>query len=282
MKAEVWETARVKRIVVCADDFGQSAPIDAGILTLARAGRLTAVSALALGPHFAADLPSLVATGVEVGLHLDLTEGLGGSPSSGLGGLIARSHLGLISRGPASEAMAGQLDAFERAAGRAPAFVDGHRHVHQLPVIRGLLLAQLERRYPSGCPAVRITVPRRHRGAKAALIAALGGRALRRAVDRRDLARNADFAGVYGFEPGAPYRALVQGWLASLEDGGLLMCHPGEPGDDVIGAARVAELAYLASPGFEADCARAGVLRVGFGSVRAPGKNFPAPPPLVS
>jgi predicted glycoside hydrolase/deacetylase ChbG (UPF0249 family) len=264
----VWEDGQVKRLVVCADDFGQSAPIDAGILSLARTGRLTAVSALPLGPAFTADLPALLATGVEVGLHLDLTEGLGGSPSSGLSGLILRSHLGLVGRAAVASAVARQLDAFERSAGRPPDFVDGHRHVHQLPVVRGLLLAELDRRYPAGGPALRITVPRHRRGAKAALIAALGGRALRRVVDRRGLARNADFAGVYGFEPEAPYRALVQGWLASLEDGGLLMCHPGEPGDDVIGAARVAELAYLASPGFEADCARAGVARVGFGALR--------------
>jgi predicted glycoside hydrolase/deacetylase ChbG (UPF0249 family) len=254
--------------VVCADDFGQSAPIDAGILTLARAGRLTAVSALALGPAFAADLPALRTTGVEVGLHLDLTEGLGGSPSSGLGSLILRSHLGLVDRAAVASAIARQVDAFERTVGRPPAFLDGHRHVHQLPVVRGLLLAELDRRYPADGPALRITVPRRPRGAKAALIAALGGRALRRAVDRSGRARNTDFGGVYGFEPEAPYRALVQGWLASLEDGGLLMCHPGEPGDDVIGAARVAELAYLASPGFEADCGRAGVARVGFGALR--------------
>jgi hypothetical protein len=97
-------------------------------------------------------------------------------------------------------------------------------------------------------------------------------------VDRRGLARNTDFAGVYGFEPGAPYRALVQGWLASLEDGGLLMCHPGEPGDDVIGVARVAELAYLASPGFEEDCARGEVVRVGFEALRDPAGAVQAAP----
>jgi chitin disaccharide deacetylase len=258
----------VKRLVVCADDFGQSRPIDAGILSLARAGRLTAVSALALGPALSGDLPALLDTGVEVGLHLDLTEGLGGSPSTGLGSLILRCHLGLVGRAAVASAIARQLDAFERSAGRAPAFVDGHRHVHQLPLVRGLLLDQLGRRYLADPPAVRTTVPRRGRGAKAALIAALGGRALRRALDRRGLPRNTDFAGVYGFDPGAPYRALMQGWLASLEDGGLLMCHPGEPGDDVIGAARVRELGYLASPEFEADCAAAGVVRVGFGAIR--------------
>jgi predicted glycoside hydrolase/deacetylase ChbG (UPF0249 family) len=252
------------RLVVCADDFGQSVPVDSAILRLATAGRLTAVSCLARGPAFARDLPALVATGVDAGLHLDLTEGTDGAPPTGLGGLIALAYLGALDRGALRRRIAAQLDAFERAAGRPPAFVDGHRHVHQLPAVRDALLAELAARPGGGpTPFVRATVPRRWRGPKAALIAALGGRSLRRALEARGLPHNRDFAGVYGFEPGAPYRALVQGWLASLEDGGLLMCHPGDASDDVISAARVAEAAYLGSPQFEADCAAAGVRRVG-------------------
>jgi hypothetical protein len=62
------------------------------------------------------------------------------------------------------------------------------------------------------------------------------------------------------------------------------MCHPGEPGDDVIGAARVEELGYLASPEFEADCAAAGVVRVGLRAVARPaGGAGPVPPgPVIS
>jgi predicted glycoside hydrolase/deacetylase ChbG (UPF0249 family) len=266
---DLWETQWVKRLVLCADDFGMSAPVDAGILHLARTGRVTAVSCFSEGPAFAGDAAALRASGVEAGLHLDLTEGFGGASPASLGALVVRSFLAALDRSEIQQRLAMQLDAFERQIGRPPDFVDGHRHVHQLPVVRGLLLGELGRRYPSAPPAVRITVPRRGRGAKAALIAALGGRALRRALDRRDLPRNADFAGVYGFDPGAPYRVLVQGWLDSLEDGGLLMCHPGEPGDDLIGAARVRELGYLASPEFEVDCAAARVVRVGFGAMRA-------------
>jgi chitin disaccharide deacetylase len=267
----------VRRLVVCADDFGQSEPIDAGILSLARAGRLGAVSCLPLGPALARDLPALLATGVDAGLHLDLTEGLGGSPAAPLGGVILRAYFGALDGAALAAQVIAQLDAFLRLAGRPPAFVDGHRHVHQLPQVRSALLAELTRRWPGRVPPIRVTVPRRARGPKAALIAALGGRALRRALDARAIPHNADFAGVYGFEPTAPYRALVQGWLASLEDGGLLMCHPGEAGDDPIGAARVRELAYLGSPEFEADCTAAGVARIGFSALGATGAAPRAP-----
>lgn len=262
---------RVRRLVVCADDFGQGEAVDAGILRLAGAGRVTAVSCLAGRPPFARDAPALLRTGADAGLHLDLTEGSGGEPPEALGSLILRCHLGAVDRAALRRSIAAQVDAFERVAGRAPAFVDGHRHVHQLPVVRGLLLDELARRYGRATPLVRVTVPRRWRGVKAAAVAALGGLALRRDLLARGLPHNADFAGVYGFEPTAPYRALVRRWLAALEDGAVLMCHPGEASEDVISAARVNELAYLGSPDFEADCAAAGVERVGVGALRGVG-----------
>jgi predicted glycoside hydrolase/deacetylase ChbG (UPF0249 family) len=237
--------------------------VDAGILRLTRAGRVTAASCLAEGPAFERDAAVLLATGASIGLHLDLTEGLGGAAPAALGGLIVRGYLGALDGATVRRRLAGQLEAFLRVTGRPPDFVDGHRHVHQLPGVAGPLVDELTDRFGARPPLVRVTVPRRWRGVKAALIAGLGGRSLRRRLARHALPATGDFCGVYGFEPGAPYRALVQGWLASVEDGGLLMCHPGEPGDDVIAAARVAELAYLESAAFEADCTAAGVVRVG-------------------
>jgi predicted glycoside hydrolase/deacetylase ChbG (UPF0249 family) len=253
----------VKRLVVCADDFGMSASVDAGILRLARGGRVTAVSCLAQGPAFAADAAALRGSGAEAGLHLDLTGGLAGTPPARLDALIIRSYLGALDLDRLRGQLSVQLEAFERGLGQPPAFVDGHRHVHQLPGVRDLLLDELARRYPDRPPLVRTTVTRRWRGLKAAVIQALGGGALARELGRRGLARNADFCGVYGFDAGDGYRALVRGWLGSVEDGGLLMCHPGEAGADAISAARVVELGYLGSEAFEADCAEAGVRRVG-------------------
>jgi predicted glycoside hydrolase/deacetylase ChbG (UPF0249 family) len=252
-----------RRVLFCADDFGQSEGVDAGVLRLARAGRLGAVSCLSGGRAFARDAPALLATGAAAGLHLDLTEGTDGGPPIGLGRLVARSYLGALDRDLLRRRVTAQLDAFERVAGGAPAFVDGHRHVHQLPVVRTVLLRELLRRWPEASPLVRVTVPRRWRGPKAAVVAALGGRALERELARAEIPRNADFGGVYGFDQGIPYRARVRAWLASLCDGGLLMCHPGEASDDVISSARVAELAYLGSEDLEADCREAGVVRVG-------------------
>lgn len=250
--------------MICADDFGQRPGVDAAVTSLAAAGRVTAVSCLSFAPWFERDLPALLSTGASVGLHLDLTEGLDGAPATGLGALILRSYLGRLDRRAVTARLEAQLDAFERAAGRAPAFVDGHRHVHQLPGIRPAVVDVLARRYAGAPPLVRVTVPRRWRGAKAALIAGLGGRGLERRLARRGLPRNADFAGVYGFDTRRPYRERARGWLRSLDEGGLLMCHPGEPDGeaDPIAPARAAELRYLASPAFEEDCSEAAVTPV--------------------
>ncbi len=256
-----------KRVALCADDFGQSATADQGILRLVAARRLTAVSCLAQGPSWGSDAPALLARAgaLDVGLHLDLTDGSGGAPPIRLASLVVRSYARRLDAGEVGRRLTAQLDAFERTAGRPPAFVDGHRHVHQLPVVRGALLGVLRARYGGAMPWVRCTVPRRARGAKALVIAALGGLALRRALREGGVPHNRDFAGVYDFDPAADYPGLMRRWLEGVEDGGLILCHPGLPGgapDDPIAAARAVELRYLESEAFPEACSRAGVALV--------------------
>ena len=253
----------MRRVVLCADDFGQDPSVDAGILELAALGRLGAVSCLSLAPSFAADLPALLSQRCDVGLHLSLTEGHGAAPDVPLPVLLARCWARRVGAAEVESRLGAQLDAFERAASRAPSFVDGHQHVHQFPVVRDALLRVLRRRYGPRLPLVRCTVPRNHRGLKAAAIAALGGRALRRRLLREGLPHNRDFAGVYGLGPGADYPALMRAWLAGVGDGGMIVCHPGRPGSaDPVAPARVAELRHLASDAFPRDCAAAGVALV--------------------
>jgi chitin disaccharide deacetylase len=252
----------LKRVALCADDFGAFPGADAGILRLVDLGRLGGVSCQVVGGAFGPDAPALRdrAGSVDVGLHLDLAPGRGG-----LAALLLRSHARAIGRREVSDRIAAQLDALEQALGRPPAFVDGHQHVHQLPVVRDALLDLLAARYGRPGPLVRNTVPLRSRGAKAFTVAALGGFGLRRALRARGVPHNADFAGVYALDGRGDYAALFRTWLAGAADGTLLLCHPGlaspDPGDP-IGRARAAELAYLSSPSLEQDCRAAGVTRV--------------------
>ena len=139
-----------RMLALCADDFGLTPGISAGIAELARARRLTAVSCITNSPHWAkaaTRLEGLPAT-VEVGLHFNLTEGRPLSrhlrkrwpSSSGLAALILRAHLGLLPRRALSSEAHAQLAAFIVARGVPPQFIDGHQHVHHLPGVRELLL----------------------------------------------------------------------------------------------------------------------------------------------
>jgi predicted glycoside hydrolase/deacetylase ChbG (UPF0249 family) len=260
----------MKRVALCADDFGAFPGADAGILRLVGAGRLGGVSCQVAGATFQRAAPALRERlgEVDAGLHLDLASGRGG-----LGPLLLRSHARLVDRGAVAARISAQLDAFERALGGAPAFVDGHQHVHQLPVVRDALLEVLAARYGRPGPLVRNTVPLRFRGAKPCAIAALGGRGLRRALRAHGVPHNPDFAGVYGLDPRAGYPSLFRRWLASASEGTLVLCHPGtapdDPGDP-IGPARAAELVYLASAELEDACREAGVVRVRVGALGVP------------
>jgi len=100
-------------LIISADDYGYAPAYDQGILEAARAGAVDAVSIMVgRGPI---DAASLLATGVELGIHLELARG--------------------SSRADAER----QLQEFESALGRPPAFLDGHHHCHAAPGIAGVI-----------------------------------------------------------------------------------------------------------------------------------------------
>lgn len=257
-------TAGPRPITLCADDFGIAPGVDRGILELAGRGRLSAVSCMTTAIAWPQDAPRLrdVPAGIELGVHIVLT-----SPQRPLGLLWADAMLGRLDRAAISTTIERQIDAFESALGRAPDFIDGHLHVHELPRIRGLVAEIWTRRLGRGVwirntatSASRI-VARPVARARAAVLAALGVGA-RRLWRRIGATTNADFAGVRDFDERAPYGTLMRAYLQAPVPGLLVMCHPGVP-DAVLAAAdpvvesRALELAYLASEAFDADLATA-------------------------
>ena len=254
----------VRTLAVCADDFGQSPGISRGIASLAQAGRINATSCLTNGVHWRASAALLkdMPESLDVGLHFNLSEG---EPLSAelrrewprmpaLAGLIAKAHLRMLPLKAIAAEFAAQRAAFIEAMGRAPAFIDGHQHVHHMPGIREIVLASL-----GTDAAVRNTGEVRGPGfgIKRALISGTGGKALQRELARRGIAHNAALVGVYDFVPGS-YRDWMRGWLANVPaDGALLFCHPGAADSsgavDPIAAARKPEAEYLASNAFTDD-----------------------------
>jgi hypothetical protein len=249
-----------RRVVLCADDFGMEPSVNEGILRLAAAGRLGATTCLVGFPAWRQGAPALAALRdrTAAGLHLFL------DTRSARDALLlaARGALGLLDEEALRARVAEQLDRFEQAYGAPPALVDGHHHVHQFAPVRRALLAVLRARYGERLPYVRNLVPLRARGAKAAIVAGLGARALLEDLRRGGFPHNTDFAGVYDLSARSDFPGLVRGWLSDVADGAMLMCHPGLPGPEPAAMARGAELRHLESDRFLADCAAAGVALV--------------------
>ncbi len=248
-----------KRIVVCGDDFGMNADIDEGMIALAAMGRLSAVSCLAQGPTLAANAPRLAGLDADIGLHINFTEAMDASDAGlpSLSRLILRAYARRLDPAWVDQRLARQFDAFEAAFGRAPDYVDGHQHVHQLPIIRERLVRLLKQRYGASMPWVRQTSPGMLSGIplkesiKARIIGALGAGEFGRQAGQAGLRTNRRLLGVYGFEGGRRrYADLLQNWLFNARDGDLLMCHPAKDCQEGSAMARQrrAEYDVLASP----------------------------------
>lgn len=235
-------TNKLKRLVICADDYAISPAVSAGIRELAVAGRLSATGTMTCMPDWPAEAPALRPLGlaVAVGLHVTLTDQcpLGPmprlAPQGRFPGVGALFKLCFSSRLPTEEVAAElerQLDAFEAHFGRAPDFIDGHQHVHLLPGVRQAILALFDRRLDAGrvwlrdCTDRPASLLKRGSAFKAAVIAGIG-RPLAKAARGRKIPMNQGFSGFYDGRR-EPLRDALARLLIGAEDGHLLMVHPG-------------------------------------------------------
>jgi chitin disaccharide deacetylase len=117
-------SAKVRILVVNADDFGQSVGVNDGILRSYREGILTSASLMVRGPA-AVDAVER-AGGLPLGLHLDLGEWAFKDCE-----WFARYERVPVDDAKAVEAeFLFQLNEFRRLTGRAPTHIDSHQHVH--------------------------------------------------------------------------------------------------------------------------------------------------------
>ncbi|MBM4063224.1 MAG: ChbG/HpnK family deacetylase [Planctomycetes bacterium] len=220
------------RLIVTADDYGLAREVDDGIVDLVAAGCVTAVSVLVNRPC-APDLSRL--GGVAPGLHLDLTLGQPASsvpvPSlvGGDGAFRgdAGAQLEALDLADVAREWRAQLAAFQALAGRAPAHLDVHKHLHARD---GRLLELV------------LELARPHRIPVRSLDAGMRTRCRAAGVPAAD-----HFLG--GVEPG-PYwtPARLCAALARLPDGITeLMCHPGR------GVVALPGLAYASERNAERD-----------------------------
>jgi predicted glycoside hydrolase/deacetylase ChbG (UPF0249 family) len=249
----------LSRLILCSDDFAYSPAISAAIVTLAQAGKINAISCMAVMPGWAedarmlADLPEQV----EIGLHLTLTGEVprtrmprfapdGRMPE--IDPLARAANRWSVPLDEVAMEISAQFDAFFAALRRPPAFVDGHQHAHALPGIRDLVLAETAARAPrawvrdcTDTPAALLLRP----FAGKAIGSAWHSRGLRKAAAALGLRTNRGFAGHYDFR--RDYAALFPRFLRHPGPMHLVMCHPGagERAGDTIAAARIVEAKAL-------------------------------------
>lgn len=250
---------------ICVDDFGLSGGVNAAVLALAARHRVQATSCMVFAPAWASGASALKrlnnrpSHALDIGLHLDLTQ----HPSNArmrhpLQTLILKALLRQLDPVAVRHEIQAQLDAFEQAMGHAPDFVDGHQHVHQLPVIREVLVELLRHRYGQALPWLRVSRgPAFEREAeasgwrvalKAAVIGQLGAQGLARLARHAGIASNHRLLGIHDFQAHeATHQQRFDAWLGMAEDADLFMCHPSTEagGDDPIGPAREMEFALL-------------------------------------
>jgi hopanoid biosynthesis associated protein HpnK len=163
--ASSWRSMR--RLIICADDFGLDPAVNAAVEEAHRHGILSTAS-LMVGAPAAADavLRARRLPGLHVGLHLVLVDGRPVSPPDAVAGLrgpdgqfsrnMARASLRFfflphIRRQLAVELRA-QFEAF-RATGLELDHVNAHKHFHLHPTVAGLIL-EIGRDY--GMRAMRV------------------------------------------------------------------------------------------------------------------------------
>jgi predicted glycoside hydrolase/deacetylase ChbG (UPF0249 family) len=177
-----------------------------------------------------------------------------------LGSLVRSALLGGLPVAEVAAEAARQIDSFAEHFGRLPDYVDGHQHVHALPVIRDALLGTLAERKLAGRLWLRDPGDRLHAilarplRRKALVVAALtAGFAPQAAA--KGFALNQGFSGFSDFNPSRDCATLFAASLRLPGPRHLVMCHPGYSDAaladlDPATASRDAELAFLLSPAF--------------------------------
>lgn len=278
----------MKQIILCADDYGQNFAISQGIVNLVAKQRLSAVSCItssSLWPSHAHWLLPYIDK-IDIGLHFNLTMGpalaeipqltrSGKLPS--LATLLIKSHLGKLDKQAIAMEFNQQLEQFVAALGKLPDFIDGHQHIHHLPIVRDVILEAYDKRLRDNKSYIRNVSEKNladlfHGKAriKRTIIQLTGAKNFNTALVLRKIPHNLSFAGIYNFANAKNYAHIFPPFLAKITHAGLIMCHPGiasTDANDPIYSGRHYEYDYFASEQFIADCQKAGVELARFGAI---------------
>lgn len=272
----------LRRIWLCADDYGFAPGINKAIRELVARGRLNATSVMVTAPSFGrpAALQLAILNGrrkrVAIGLHLTMTAPF--RPLTAfrplteegtflpINDMLVHAFWPRFDRALVAREVKAQMQAFIAAFGQPPDFVDGHHHVHLLPRIREAVLAAVKEANPAAwvrqCGQITPLKSRLHD--RKGIVIDLLSRRFRTQAAKFGVPTNPAFAGTYRFGPNASFAAHFPKFLEGLPDGSVVMCHPGFVDAELerldhVTTEREKEFAFLASDDFPALLSAQGV-----------------------
>lgn len=252
-----------KKIKICADDFGISENVNNGILHLLSRKVINATSCMPTMPYFengVKSLKNIYNASIDVGIHLNLTEGTPFTEAKSLSKnktflplskLLLKSQLRAIKYNDVYTELKAQMNSFIEQWGDLPDFIDGHQHIHHFPIIRKAII-DLYKEFGmyKKQTYIRSTYNMNKSDLKSLIIYHSGAKKLNNLLLKNNIKHNSNFAGVYALESNEEdFRAVILKAYDEIENDGIIMCHPAIDIDpnDPIAQSRVNEFNYFQS-----------------------------------
>lgn len=227
-----------KHLILCADDYGISPGVNAAILDLAQQQKLSAVSCMTLSRHMTrqdADWLKKLHPHLAIGLHVTLTylpPLTQAFPAMTEKELFKKSWLRRLDRNVIENEIIRQFEQFIALFGFAPDFIDGHQHIHALPVIRDIIL-QCRARFAPQSWMRDICNPfgaeKLHKTEKKRLIVSVLGWFFQQQLRHKKILHNNGIYGFYDYTRKHDFAALFTQWVHTAPDHALIYVHPGFP-----------------------------------------------------
>ena len=237
--------AELRRIVLCADDYGLSPGVNDAIRDLLARGRINATSVMMVTPAIdRAEAEALAAIktqrpNIAIGLHVTLTRPfrplttnyapLRDGAFLSIGQTLGAAMLRQLQPALIAAEIHAQIEKFTATFGVPPDYLDGHQHVQIFPQVRDAFLDVVSRDLPNAWvrQCGRVTPLSSRLADRKGLLLDILSAGFRARAARLGIRTNPAFAGSYDFQSDPDFAALFPRFFDGLPAGSVVMCHPG-------------------------------------------------------
>ncbi len=241
----------IKKIIICADDFGISPGVSKGILKLAGKNKISATSVMVCFKDWSQEAKPLIdfQKQIDIGLHFTLTGAVPLSKPQEISSLvnangnfvsfsqfIKKCFFKQINPEEVKREFFKQFDRFIEFFGFAPHYIDSHHNVHQYPVINEALFNSLDKKFNGNKFYVRNTAVPLNKAIRQGINLIkiipinLLGKEYKNFLESNETKTNSSFMGIYDWRRPINFGKNFKRFLkTSSEENGIIMTHPGLP-----------------------------------------------------